>query len=306
MIAYLPDIYPDELIYSWICRYHAHIGYPDETRTFMDLLDPLEQKISHEFSATFNTVVLDLIRDSFGGMADFIRMHTLYNYYAIFLDHGTAEAYLNRLQSGIHSVGFRAPQFIRVYRMLRYCPRCVQEDRFTYGEAYYHVSHQIPDVNVCLRHHCRLENSNVRIYERHPVALTAADAAIPQDNIAVDADELEVRYAVYLMGLIGKRIPFSRNNLHGRFRSAISDDFVDNDTGVIDTFRLAESITARFQKLGTGVIPAHEIETVLLGRIADCRLIALLGFYFGINFDLLEDSGVIESKGILPSEWKRL
>ena len=27
MITYLPEIYPDELVYSWFCRYAVHSGY---------------------------------------------------------------------------------------------------------------------------------------------------------------------------------------------------------------------------------------------------------------------------------------
>lgn len=27
MITYLPKIYPDELVYSWFCRYAVHSGY---------------------------------------------------------------------------------------------------------------------------------------------------------------------------------------------------------------------------------------------------------------------------------------
>ncbi len=26
MISYLPEIYPDELVYSWFCRYYVHSG----------------------------------------------------------------------------------------------------------------------------------------------------------------------------------------------------------------------------------------------------------------------------------------
>lgn len=34
MITYLPEIYPDELVYSWFCRYAIHSGYlPQEYRT---------------------------------------------------------------------------------------------------------------------------------------------------------------------------------------------------------------------------------------------------------------------------------
>ena len=27
MISYLPELYPDELVYSWFCRLYIHGGY---------------------------------------------------------------------------------------------------------------------------------------------------------------------------------------------------------------------------------------------------------------------------------------
>ena len=27
MISYFPAIYPDELVYSWLCRYYVHSGF---------------------------------------------------------------------------------------------------------------------------------------------------------------------------------------------------------------------------------------------------------------------------------------
>lgn len=38
----------------------------------------------------------------------------------------------------------------------RYCPWCAETNRATYGEAYWHMEHQIPMMTLCLTHRCRL------------------------------------------------------------------------------------------------------------------------------------------------------
>ena len=38
MIGFMPEIYPDELIYSWFCRYLVHSGYSANKMALNDLL----------------------------------------------------------------------------------------------------------------------------------------------------------------------------------------------------------------------------------------------------------------------------
>lgn len=39
---------------------------------------------------------------------------------------------------------------------LHFCPVCAREDAMEYGVPYWHREHQIPGVNICNHHHCRL------------------------------------------------------------------------------------------------------------------------------------------------------
>lgn len=39
---------------------------------------------------------------------------------------------------------------------LHFCPVCSREDAMEYGVPYWHCEHQIPGVNICKHHHCRL------------------------------------------------------------------------------------------------------------------------------------------------------
>src|SRR4030095_7232407 len=49
---------------------------------------------------------------------------------------------------------------------LRYCPACVAEDRWQYGEAYWHRLHQVPGVIVCPHHAAWLESSSLYVFHR--------------------------------------------------------------------------------------------------------------------------------------------
>lgn len=38
MISYLPKIYPDELAYSWFCRYYVHTGCLTHSMALKEIL----------------------------------------------------------------------------------------------------------------------------------------------------------------------------------------------------------------------------------------------------------------------------
>ena len=48
-------------------------------------------------------------------------------------------------------------------KFLRFCPLCLEEDRNQYGEAYWHLHHQIPGVLVCLKHDIALLDSLISL-----------------------------------------------------------------------------------------------------------------------------------------------
>lgn len=54
MIAYLPDIYPDELVYSWFCRYYVHSGCLTYKTALQELLYNRCNNPSKEFLGHLN------------------------------------------------------------------------------------------------------------------------------------------------------------------------------------------------------------------------------------------------------------
>ena len=49
MISYLPEIYPDELVYSWFCRYYVHSGYLTHKAALQEILYDRHNNPSKEF-----------------------------------------------------------------------------------------------------------------------------------------------------------------------------------------------------------------------------------------------------------------
>ena len=77
MIAYLPNIYPDELVYSWCCRYYAHSGLPSYSIALEDLFDDKNYRLSYEFSGDFSTEAQAIINKMIK-VEDLIERHTMY------------------------------------------------------------------------------------------------------------------------------------------------------------------------------------------------------------------------------------
>ena len=54
MIVYFPDIYPDELVYSWFCRYYVHSGCLSHKMALQELYCKRSDNPSKEFIGNLN------------------------------------------------------------------------------------------------------------------------------------------------------------------------------------------------------------------------------------------------------------
>ena len=62
MISYLPEIYPDELVYSWFCRYYVHTGCLTHKAALNDILSNRHDNPSKEFLGHLNADMLAAIQ----------------------------------------------------------------------------------------------------------------------------------------------------------------------------------------------------------------------------------------------------
>lgn len=160
MVGFFPSLYPDELWYSAIVRFHVHSGMAYWTDT-LSLLFPDQTSYPKVGDMMPNETMQQIVRQLPEGaldLRDLALHHSLFPFRLRFLPTQQKQDYLERFCKGEDI----QPHLLSITKKLRehplcYCPMCAQEDRETYGEAYWHTSHQIPMMPLCPRHGCRLK-----------------------------------------------------------------------------------------------------------------------------------------------------
>ncbi|MFG6328649.1 MAG: TniQ family protein [Lachnospiraceae bacterium] len=214
MIAYLPALYEDELVYSWFARYFAHM-YPSYINAVEDLMENRNTRTGFEFINHLDADARKIISRVIP-MKDLIIWHTMFPSYR-FSGH---ERLCNALESMINTVG-------DVHRMLpisksrtngqvhyiKYCPLCAAEARETHGEAYWTRQANIRDIGICVKHKCKLKNTNIRISGKQSARLFVAETEIKDVEPEFVKDGLELQFARYLTEVFQK--PVNMNNTIG-------------------------------------------------------------------------------------------
>lgn len=157
MIHYFPKPYPDELWYSVICRYHIWSGNqaPIESirelfsgRDYVDVGTIFPSNSIHDIAVQLPGII---------NIEDIVLNHTLFNYAVRIYPYEEKKKMLKTIFDGC----LNWPGKLCVYHTekpkLKYCPLCIKEDIKTYGEPYWHNIHQIPVINICKKHLCRLK-----------------------------------------------------------------------------------------------------------------------------------------------------
>lgn len=154
MVDFFPMPYPDESWYSLMCRYNVRCGHKSSART-------IRQFVSRNQRSTFcslmpSKTMFDVINELPEGILDIDDMilnHTLFKYRYRLFDLDLKRKLYNDFKTRKLEV---LPHTFKNPPALRWCPMCKEEDIRTYGESYWHVSHQIPTISICQKHKCNL------------------------------------------------------------------------------------------------------------------------------------------------------
>lgn len=154
--SFLQELYPDELWYSIIARYHFESGNFHILDTMEDLFEERRVPIFNICLASNLSKPQSLAPPGVISCERIIKDHTL----AAFFSRNDADI-MGKLMHYCEIRNNRHPSysfgFINGYSLaLRYCPLCQQEDRVKYGEPYWHKEHQISFIPYCIHHHCKL------------------------------------------------------------------------------------------------------------------------------------------------------
>ena len=220
MIAFFPEPYSDELVYSWFSRYAVRTGYTHYRAVAEDLFVSNTAKPNLEFIMELNKDAYKVIT-RYKPFKEIIINHTMFPYYARFLSkERRLKAYklLLKMDKRYNDALYSRKNKTQCRQSLRFCPICAEEDRDTLGETYWHRIHQLDHIDICPVHGCYLYNSTVDITSRSSPSLISAEEVVPLNSEKTFSEnELELKVARYIMDLFLANLDVNNDVLIGKF-----------------------------------------------------------------------------------------
>lgn len=218
MITQFPEIYPDELLYSQLARYHVRSGHLAYIFTAEQLFQSKTVRPDVEFLNTYTHEALSIITSTMP-LEDIIMKHTMFPYYGRFLKLERRSAAFSSLIS--MRTDYRnllpIPKHKDERWYLRYCPVCVRHDREKYSETYWHRAHQMVGIDICPTHHCRLINSNIVTDSTTSPNLVTAEESIATGETVYSDNAVECQLADYVAEVFDSGMDLLSEAAAGRF-----------------------------------------------------------------------------------------
>src|SRR5258708_3641600 len=165
MIEYFPDPHPDEVLYSVWARLSDYMRYLTTDDVLREFFGTTSAVPIVDLPCHLGYFFKNLPRWHSYTLDALINQHTLYPLYAPFLPKDRLRRLREQMISGnahsIHQLVGKTGNTTNSTSSppwLRYCPRCVEEDRARYRECYWHRLHQVLGVEVCPQHSTFLED----------------------------------------------------------------------------------------------------------------------------------------------------
>lgn len=192
MLSFFPKLCPDELLYSGLARYHIRSGNKSFRQTDIELFGFHSQQLSKiTLTNNLNYLVNNLPLYSKQTVDHLLYHHTLYPFYTSFLTAQEVFLLRNSIKKKVNGSVFEIAKVslkstANEKKLLKFCPVCLEEDIQQYGEPYWHRSHQIPGVYMCLNHGLSLHDSTVVIENKgiHYHAASSENCLIDNSTIS--------------------------------------------------------------------------------------------------------------------------
>lgn len=291
MISYLPEIYPDELTYSWFCRYYVHTGCLTHKAALKEILYDRCNNPSKEFLGHLNPNMIAAIQ-RMHPIEDIILNHTMFPQYARFIP-------LEQKKQALYHMAYDFCDAHHLFAILprgesdlflKYCPMCADEDRRQYGEAYWHRVHQIRNMQICAKHNCRLINSAVVAKSNQTFTFCPAESYITIQNPAIETDPLQIAFAKYMTAAFNAPMDFKRDIPASAvlYYGMQNTQYIKSTGKTRYTKQLAEDINSYYTMLNMGNIASmSQIQRALLGDRFDFSVICQIAFYLDMDINAL-------------------
>lgn len=217
MIKCLPRIYPNELFSSYLARIYAHSGYIFHMGITREIFERPSEYVNYNFVNLLDKEFLRTL-EKYISLEEIFCNHTLFPYYVRFLPKEKRCQAMTTALSNRKCLSHRQlpiPTNKSEY-YLRYCPLCVKEDRQKYGECYFHVEHQIPELGCCPHHKIRLINTKKENSRSHDSTLWPLEELIESTRIKKVSDK-EIEISRYVCESLSQKIDFYNDDQIGSY-----------------------------------------------------------------------------------------
>ena len=179
MLGYFPQVYPQELLYSVLARYHRHMGAPSFIQSTESLFGRRLVIANPDLPEHIDALAARIPPGRHLTADRIIDTMTLYPYYTAYQSQDARQQVRHAMRVGedgsvLLRLGIAAFRAGRVTQ-LRFCGACLAQMRERYGELYWRRDHQLPSTLVCPEHATPLQNSPVRLTGRSRHYYVAAD-----------------------------------------------------------------------------------------------------------------------------------
>lgn len=185
----IPPPYPGELWYSVVARGIRDWGYCQRAARVRFLTGALSPRLNVAFPIRPNSIIPKIRFERFPRPRTFANLHTLLPYYLAFDSPSRQREISTTVDRGDRPLtrvvgALRSPL---TPRFLRFCPDCMERDRRSFRECYWHRAHQLPGALRCYRHMTWLLDSIVpyalkgdEYWTAHPSRCINTAAAVPE------------------------------------------------------------------------------------------------------------------------------
>lgn len=204
MVGFMPELYPDELTYSWISRYHVRSGHYSYQQTAEHLLIKKVNVVSKKFINLYVDDFFDFIERS-TTIDTLIENNTMFRAYFKFATIEKQENIKNIYSDRSATKATLSIGVENINKKMRFCPICAKEDRELHGETYWHRSHQFDKIIVCPTHKCYLIDSSESFKAKSSLN-SIAELIIPYDNdVTYVKNKKQLEFAQYYNDVINTK-----------------------------------------------------------------------------------------------------
>ena len=286
MIRYLPQIYEEELLFSFLSRLYAHSPYTTSSTFKKSILRRETEAVDYTFYNCFNEETAELLDKKFG-IENLIKKHTLVPFYSAFYSREAKNEILQkaiRLEPNI-SKSLAYPTEHCGY--VRYCPICIKGS----GEPYFTREAQIMGADFCPRHFCQYRNANLKVDKEKYISFKSLDQidfdfSIPK---MISESDINIKVSAYVSDFVRAEQNYNRDIPIGSFlTSKIENTKYVSSRGVQRNLDLLLSDMGSFYEgLEYYKINKSRLANILRNRYMNVFDILLIALFLEIKTDEL-------------------